>query len=62
MNSNSQSANTPDTYSQRLADIVGTAIALVTLTLPVFIISHYSSPNVQNYQQNLTYHLTRSQK
>ena len=45
MNSNSQSANT-DTYSQRLADIVGTAIALLTLTLPVFVIAHYSSTNV----------------
>ncbi|MEA5577030.1 hypothetical protein [Anabaena sp. UHCC 0451] len=62
MNSNSQSANPPDTYSQRLADIVGTAIALVTLILPVFIISHYSSPDVQNNQPTLTYHLTRSQK
>ncbi|WP_081462779.1 hypothetical protein [Trichormus azollae] len=62
MNSNSQSANSSDTYSQRLADIVGTAIALITLTLPVFIISHYSSPDVQNNQQNLSYHLVRSNK
>ncbi|MBK1987783.1 hypothetical protein A0J48_009575 [Sphaerospermopsis aphanizomenoides BCCUSP55] len=62
MNSNSQSANSPDAYSQRLADIVGTMIALVTLTLPVFIISHYSSPEVQSNQQNLTYHLARSKK
>ncbi|WP_083389537.1 hypothetical protein [Trichormus sp. NMC-1] len=60
MNSNSQSANSSDTYSQRLADIVGTAIALVTLILPVFIISHYSSPDVQNSQQQLTYYLDRS--
>ncbi|TAF09255.1 MAG: hypothetical protein EAZ77_05660 [Nostocales cyanobacterium] len=59
MNSNSQSANSPDTYSQRLADIVGTAIALVTLTLPVFIISHYSSPEVRNYQQYLISNLPR---
>ncbi|MHC5598325.1 MAG: TLTLP motif-containing protein [Nostoc sp.] len=53
MNSNSQSANSADTYSQRLADIVGTAIALLTLTLPVFVIAHYSSTNVQNNQQPL---------
>ncbi|MCW5315601.1 hypothetical protein GTQ43_17825 [Nostoc sp. KVJ3] len=53
MNSNSQSANSTDTYSQRLADIVGTAIALLTLTLPVFVIAHYSSNNVQNNQQPL---------
>ncbi|MEH2324106.1 MAG: hypothetical protein V7K32_11120 [Nostoc sp.] len=52
MNSNSQSANT-DTYSQRLADIVGTAIAMLTLTLPVFVIAHYSSSNVQINQQPL---------
>ncbi len=60
MNSNSQSAN-PDTYSHRLADIVGTAIALLTLTLPVFVIAHYSSPDVQNNQQPLTYNLQRSE-
>ncbi|WP_193194096.1 hypothetical protein [Nostoc sp. MG11] len=60
MNSNSQSANA-DTYSHRLADIVGTAIALLTLTLPVFVIAHYSSPDVQNNQQPLTYHLQRSE-
>jgi hypothetical protein len=61
MNSNSPSANSSDTYSQRLADIVGTAIALITLTLPVLIISHYSSPDVQNYQQQLTYHMARGE-
>ncbi|MBW4685156.1 MAG: hypothetical protein KME40_08650 [Komarekiella atlantica HA4396-MV6] len=60
MNSNSQSANA-DTYSHRLADIVGTAIALLTLTLPVFVIAHYSSPDVQNNQQPLTYNLQRSE-
>ncbi|MEH2274034.1 MAG: hypothetical protein V7K40_04275 [Nostoc sp.] len=60
MNSNSQSANT-DTYSQRLADIVGTAIALLTLTLPVFVIAHYSSTNVPNNQQPLIQNLKGSQ-
>ncbi|MBD2563426.1 MULTISPECIES: hypothetical protein [Nostoc] len=57
MNSNSQSANSSDTYSQRLADIVGTAIALLTLTLPVFVIAHYSSSDVQNNQQPLIQNL-----
>lgn len=61
MNSNSQSANSPDTYSQRLADVVGTAIALVTLILPVFVIAHYSSHNVQNNQQPLTYSIPISE-
>ncbi|MBD2197176.1 MULTISPECIES: hypothetical protein [Calothrix] len=58
MNSNSQSANT-DTYSHRLADIVGTAIALLTLTLPVFVIAHYSSTNLPYNQPSLTYSLPR---
>ncbi|MEH2315803.1 hypothetical protein [Nostoc sp.] len=61
MNSNSQPANSADTYSQRLADIVGTAIALLTLTLPVFVIAHYSSTNVENNQQPLIQNLKGSQ-
>jgi len=60
MDANSQSANPADTYSHRLADIVGTAIALLTLTLPVFVIAHYSSDNVPNNQQPLTYQLPRN--
>ncbi|EKF00284.1 hypothetical protein FDUTEX481_08945 [Tolypothrix sp. PCC 7601] len=39
---------------------MGTAIALLTLTLPVFVIAHYSSTNVHNNQQPLTYNLPRS--
>ncbi|MEI3651948.1 MAG: hypothetical protein V6D39_18650 [Dolichospermum lemmermannii FEM_B0920] len=58
MNLNSQSANSSDTYSQRLADIVGTVIALITLTLPVFIIAHYSSVNVENNQPSLSHNLS----
>ncbi|QSJ15374.1 hypothetical protein JYQ62_26495 [Nostoc sp. UHCC 0702] len=61
MNSNSQSANA-ETYSHRLADIVGTAIALLTLTLPVFVIAHFSSSNVQTNQQPLTYTLPKGGK
>ncbi|MCC5604349.1 hypothetical protein [Nostoc favosum] len=61
MNSNSQSANSTDTYSQRLADIVGTAIALLTLILPVFVIAHYSSTDVQNNQQPLVQNFKGSQ-
>ncbi|MBE9006526.1 hypothetical protein IQ259_16000 [Fortiea sp. LEGE XX443] len=60
MDSNSQSVNPTDTYSHRLADLVGTAIALLTLTLPLFVIAHYSSDNVPNYQQPLTYKLQKS--
>ncbi|MBF2065678.1 MAG: hypothetical protein IGS39_14835 [Calothrix sp. C42_A2020_038] len=46
MNSNSQSANA-DTSSHRLADIVGTFIAILTLALPLFVIAHYSSSDVE---------------
>ncbi|MDB9373906.1 hypothetical protein [Nodularia sphaerocarpa] len=56
MDANSQSASPTDTYSHRLADIVGTAIALVTLTLPVFVIAHYST-DVSNNQPPRTYTL-----
>ncbi|WP_353932523.1 hypothetical protein WJM97_08025 [Okeanomitos corallinicola TIOX110] len=62
MNSNSQSAKPPDTYSQRLADILGTTIALATLIVPLFIISHFSSPDVQHHQEFLTYYLARGRK
>jgi|GEM_PF-587937 len=57
MNSNSQSANTEELPSQRLADVVGTAIAVLTLTLPMFVIGHYSSSSVQDNRQPSTYNL-----
>ncbi|MBW4587634.1 hypothetical protein G7B40_025980 [Aetokthonos hydrillicola Thurmond2011] len=57
MNSNNPSANTNDTYSHRLADIVGTAIGLLTLTVPLVVIAHYSSSSVQNNPQPITYNV-----
>ncbi|MBW4478992.1 MAG: hypothetical protein KME54_19575 [Tolypothrix brevis GSE-NOS-MK-07-07A] len=60
MNSNSPSAN-PDTYSHRLADIVGTAIAMLTLTLPILVIANYSSTSVQNNPQPITYNIKTSE-
>lgn len=57
MDSNSQSANTEELPSQRLADVVGTAIAMLTLTLPMFVIGHYSTSGVQSNRQPLTYNL-----
>ncbi len=57
MDANNQSANSPDPYSHRLADIVGTAIALLTLTLPLFVIATFSSTNVPNNQVPLVYNL-----
>ncbi|BDA66587.1 hypothetical protein RIVM261_054040 [Rivularia sp. IAM M-261] len=60
MNSNSQSANV-DSSSHRLADIVGTFIAILTLGLPLFVIAHYSSNNVEiNTPQPITSRLQQS--
>lgn len=57
MDSNSQPANSTDVYTHRLADIVGTAIGLVTLTLPLFVIANYSSTNAPINPAPLTYNL-----
>lgn len=62
MDSNSQSADSSDTYSHRLADIVGTLIGLLTLTVPLFVIANYSSTNVPNNQPSLTYNLKNKWK
>ncbi|MDJ0733605.1 MAG: hypothetical protein QNJ47_05875 [Nostocaceae cyanobacterium] len=62
MNSTSQSVNTADPHSHRLADVVGTAIAVLTLTLPLFFIAHYSSTSVPNNASSLTYNVGRSGK
>ncbi len=43
MESSSQSANSPGRTSSRIAEIIGTLIALLTLTLPLTVISHYSN-------------------
>jgi lipopolysaccharide/colanic/teichoic acid biosynthesis glycosyltransferase len=59
MHSNTQSADPASTYSHRLADIVGTMIGLLTLTLPLFVIDYYSSNSVQNDHQPITYNLNR---
>jgi len=53
MNS-SDPATSPERPTQRLADIVGTMIALVTLTLPLFVIAHYSSNSAEVLPQ-ITY-------
>ncbi|WP_224090659.1 hypothetical protein [Nostoc sp. MS1] len=60
MNSDSQAASPSDTYSHRLADIVGTLIALITLTLPVFVIAHYST-DVSNNRQPVTYKIPQGE-
>ena len=54
MDSNSQSPNSADPHSTRVVDLLGAAIALLTLTTPLFIIGNYSQNPIQN-QQPLTY-------
>lgn len=53
--SSSQSANSVEKSSHRLADIVGCAIALLTLGVPLYAIVHYSDQNV--IAQPITYTL-----
>ena len=53
--SSSQSANPAEKSSHRLADIVGCAIALLTLGVPLYVIVHYSQPNA--IAQPITYTL-----
>jgi|GEM_PF-2465794 len=55
MNSSSPAASSTERYSHRLADIVGTAIALLTLTLPLFVIANYSTNNRQSNITPITY-------
>ncbi|AKG22964.1 hypothetical protein [Calothrix sp. 336/3] len=61
MDANSQSANSTNTYSHRLADIVGTFIGILTLTLPLVVIANYSS-NLPTYQPSLSYNMQEKMK
>ncbi|MBD2310919.1 hypothetical protein H6G20_04375 [Desertifilum sp. FACHB-1129] len=49
------------THNHRLADIIGTAIALLTLTLPLFAIAYYSSSSVEVFPP-ATYPLPRARE
>jgi hypothetical protein len=60
MESSNPSANS-DQPPQRLADIVGTVIALLTLTLPLVAIARYSSNGVEVLQQ-VTYPLPQTRR
>ncbi|MGJ5676437.1 MAG: hypothetical protein ACR9NN_23015 [Nostochopsis sp.] len=57
MNLNSPSANSTDASPHRLADIIGTVIGLLTLTLPLLVIANYSSVNIPNTQPSIIYNL-----
>ena len=61
MESSSPSANSSDPHPHRWAEIMGAVIAVLTLTLPLFVIAHFSSSRVEVLQQT-TYSLPRPQK
>ncbi|MEM9003240.1 MAG: hypothetical protein AAGE59_06900 [Cyanobacteria bacterium P01_F01_bin.86] len=46
MESASSSENPPEPHSSRFAPLIGTIVALLTLTLPLITIAHYSSANL----------------
>lgn len=60
MESGSRTDNPPGRTPHRLANIIGTFIALMTLTIPVFAIAYFSSDSVEIWQPS-TYPLVRSQ-
>lgn len=63
MNLNTQSADINVNPSHRLADIVGTMIAMLTLVLPLFVIAHYSSVDFENPNlQSMNYNLNGNRK
>ncbi|BAZ04242.1 hypothetical protein NIES3974_08740 [Calothrix sp. NIES-3974] len=63
MNSNTQSADINVHRTHRLADVVGTMIAMLTLVLPLFVTAYYSSLNIENPNlQSMNYKLENHQK
>ncbi len=62
MQSSGPSANSSDPHSHKWAELIGTVIALLTLTLPLFIIAYYSSSSSADVLQQTTYSLPRSEK
>ncbi|MBW4663701.1 MAG: hypothetical protein KME01_05775 [Chroococcus sp. CMT-3BRIN-NPC107] len=57
MDSSSTPSANPSRSTHRLADILGTAIALLTLTLPLWVIGHYSPSNVSSVTTPISYPL-----
>ncbi|MEB3225894.1 MAG: hypothetical protein VKJ86_08830 [Synechococcus sp.] len=50
----SGSPGKPADPSPRWSDLLGTAIALLTLTIPLLIIGYYAERPAQNFSPNLT--------
>jgi hypothetical protein len=60
MESGSQVNEPPGRTSQRLASLVGTLIALITLIVPIFAIAHFSSASYEQLLQSPTQLLPRA--
>lgn len=61
MESSEPPANSSDANPHRWADILGTVIALLTLTLPLLVIAYYSSSSSVDVWQQTTYSLPESE-
>ncbi|MEW6492741.1 MAG: hypothetical protein AB1589_09565 [Cyanobacteriota bacterium] len=61
MESSGPSANSSDPHPSKWAEFMGAVIALLTLTLPLFVIANYSSHRVDILQQT-NYSLPRPDK
>ena len=59
MESSSPSGNATEPPQHRWAKIMGTAIALLTLTLPPFVIAYYSSNSNVEALPRITYTLPK---
>ncbi|AFZ30500.1 hypothetical protein ABN584_05660 [Gloeocapsa sp. BRSZ] len=60
MESSSSPSASGEKPSHKLADIVGTAIALLTLTAPIVAIAQYSDRNILTNVQPISYPLQRA--
>jgi hypothetical protein len=62
MDNSSPSGNTTEPPNSRWASILGTAIAVLTLTLPMVVIAYYSSPDSLETFPQARYSLLRDDK
>lgn len=60
MESGSQASEPGERTSQKLANVVGTLIALLTLTVPIFAIAHFSSASYEPLLQSPSQLLPRA--
>ncbi len=57
MDSSSTPSANPPRSTHRLADLLGTAIALLTLAMPLWVIAHYSPSSVSTVATPISYPL-----